>query len=310
MQRIERRRTDSVQILAYLAAMLGILAGCGWLVAGDEGAALAVLMPLTAALFVPRLSPHTVMRMQRCAALPSWPTIGLHDMVARLARRAGLETTPSLYMHPSRAISAFTSGNEAEGAIAISRGAVETLAPRELEGVIAHEIAHLAANDTRLNVFSGLMHWATSVASTLGLILCVLAFAMGSGDLLPVWMPWAFALAPMSVSLMQLALSRSREFAADAAAVRLTGDPVGLAAALERLHRQEHGLLRTLLASALPAFRSPLLRTHPPTEQRIERMLAMAGLRQPVASRPSPSWGTPLAQPVRIRVVRPGMRHF
>lgn len=310
MQRIERGLTGFVQVLAYMAAMLGILAGCGWLVAGDEGAVLAGLMPLMAALFVPRLSPHLVMRMQRCAVLPPGQAMGLHNMVVRLARQAGLETIPTLYLHPSRAISAITSGNQLEGAVAISRGAVETLAPRELEGVIAHEIAHLAANDTRLNIFSGLMHGATSVASTFGLFLCVLAIALGNEDLLPVWMPWAFALAPMTVSLMQLALSRSREFAADAVAARLTGDPLGLASALEHLRRQEHGLLRTFLASALPSLSSPLLRTHPPTEERIERLLALSGMQQPVTSRLRPAWTTPQAQPVRFRVVRPVLRHF
>jgi len=147
---------------------------------------------------------------------------------------------------------------------------------RELSGVLGHEVSHIAHADIRVMAFADLATRITSTLSFLGQVLLVISLPLLLGDYHLDWLPILVLLsAPTLSTLVQLALSRNREFEADRGAAELTGDPEGLAAALGKMERYQGRFLEGLLT---PGRRTPepsLLRTHPPAEERIHRLLEL-----------------------------------
>jgi heat shock protein HtpX len=234
------------------------------------------------------------MRLSGATELAPWQLPGLQRMVARLARRAGIEA-PRLYLVQSPEPNAFTTGSAVDGsALAVTHGALDILSRDEIEGVLAHEVAHIRNRDTTLLRLAG----TTSHAMTLllGVSLWLTLPIALIGGLTPSSLLLLVGLAivvPMVVTLMVAALSRTRELAADADGVALTGKPLALASALSKLERQRGWLGAFFLrrADQVPE----LLRSHPSTEERVERLLAM--------SRATPSYVSRLP---RRRVLQPG----
>jgi len=209
-----------------------------------------------------------------------------------LARRSGLARYPPLYYIPSSVMNAFTVGKRDNAAIGVTDGILRKLTLRELAGVLAHEISHLRNGDLRVMTLADVISRITANLSMIGQVLILInlpLFLMGRAHI--PWIPLLLLLAAPTLSaLMQLALSRTREFDADMGAVRLTGDPLGLASALEKMERYQGSLLGTIFA---PGRRSPdpsLLRSHPHTEERIRRLLSLE-------ERPAPAHAIPLASP-------------
>jgi heat shock protein HtpX len=201
----------------------------------------------------------------------------LHAVLTIISRRANLPAVPRLVYIPSAMLNAFAVGRRDDAAIALTDGILRTLTMRELAGVLAHEVSHVRNNDLWVMSLADVMSRVTRMMAFLGLLLLLLT--------LPMWLmhgggvPWllvlTLAIAPSFVALLQLALSRAREFDADLDAAGLTGDPVGLAAALGKLERRRGGLWESIL---MPRGRNPepsILRTHPKTGERIERLLSL-----------------------------------
>jgi heat shock protein HtpX len=208
----------------------------------------------------------------------------LHRAVALLARRAGLARAPALYLIGDRRPNAMATGEGQTAAIAVTTGLLEVMEPRQLLGILAHELSHLRQQDLVLQALSmmgarlvgGLMNAALWLA-LLGLPLALL------GVVLVPWhvLAWLLLAAPLS-GFVGLGLSRVREFRADLEAVGLTGDPVGLASALHRLEVQPGGWLERLLRvrGVLAAQRPPEhLSSHPHTTRRIRRLMRLAEAR-------------------------------
>jgi heat shock protein HtpX len=199
-------------------------------------------------------------------------------MIDALARRAELPGTPALWYVPSRLPNAFALGTPGESAICVSDGLLRLLDGRELAGVLAHEVSHIAHRDLWIMGLADMMARAVSVVSWIGQIVLLLnlpLFLMGAATV-PWHVPLILIFAPVVMALLQLALSRSREYDADLGAARLTGDPDGLASALLKLERRAGRVWEEIL---LPGRRSPepsLLRTHPPTAARVERLRAVS----------------------------------
>ncbi|MGB0695910.1 MAG: M48 family metalloprotease [Rhodospirillaceae bacterium] len=298
------QRRDRRQTALYVLVMLAIPTACGWFVASWEGAVLAMTLPLFLIWVSPRLSPNLIMRMEGAIAAQGWQYSALNALTLDLAAKADLKAAPQLYVHPSRMITAFAVGTDEDSAIALSRGALETLGRRELAGVLAHEIAHIAAEDSKLTVFSKLVYSTTSIASLVGLMLCVVLSLADAGIYLPFWLPIAFAIAPICVNLLDLALSRQREFAADTKAVELTRDPWGLVRALDAIRHQERSILRRVIGLAIPRGRSTWLRTHPPTEERIERLVHIGRSDPDLVPLNRPAL-PPFRRPLFVRILRP-----
>ena len=211
----------------------------------------------------------------------------LYEMVEELARRAGLRRLPRLVYLPHRLPNAFTMGG-AEGAIiGVSRGLLDTLNQAELAGVLAHEISHVRNGDTRLLGFAAAMAALCQNLSLMGQILLLLNLPLlVSGQTVVPWtMIMLLTSAPVVSLLVQLALSRTREYEADLGAVELTGDPKALASALVRIEAVEHGMARRILWTLWPSRRPDTwLSTHPATSKRVQRLLTLVADRQD-------SWG-------------------
>lgn len=273
-QRRRHKRRNIAQTALLMGGMLGLFAACAWLVAGPDGVLWAVAAGTLILLLSPSVSPRLILRLYGAEFIPPAALPEIHDILEVLAYRAGLPSPPTLHYIPSSVLTAFAVGDERRSAIAVTDGLLRRLSPRELAGVLAHEISHIRNRDLRLMMLADVMSRVTRAMSMAGLFMLVLA--------LPAWMaagadfPWVLALllagAPTLGALLQLALSRARELDADLDAAGLTGDPAGLAAALEKLRMAEGGFWEKLL---FPGRRSPdpsLLRTHPPTEERIRRL--------------------------------------
>jgi heat shock protein HtpX len=269
-----------------LAGMLGMLSLIGWLLAGPSGTGWFLLAGMFAFLSAPRLTPHLVMRLHRAQELPPESSPQLYDIVHRLARRAGLKTAPALYYLPSNIINAFTTGLHNSAVIAVSDGMLRQLTVRELTGVLAHEISHISNNDLLVMMIADVIRRLTSIMAFIGYMLVwvyIPLFVLTSRD--PPWLLLiVLVTAPTFSVLMQLALSRTHEFNADARAARLTGDPLGLASALEKIDYSQGGWVRRMFSPSQQMHEPVVFRTHPLMIDRVARLREMASVMQATAA--------------------------
>ena len=282
------KRRNAAQALLLLGGMVGMAALCAWVLAGLPGVWWVAVLGLVALALRPSLPSAWVLRMYGARALPPGAAPELHQVVRALSARAELPAVPQLHYVASSMLNAFAVGRRHDAAIGVTDGLLRCLTGRELAGVLAHEISHVRADDLWIMTLADTVSRVSHALSYAGLILVVLGLpvltATGAGDLLIVAL--ALTVTPTVVTLLQLALSRSREYDADLEAARLTGDPEGLARALRKLERVEGGIWERIL---VPHRRPPdplLLRTHPPTDRRVERLLALSAARRPDVALP------------------------
>ena len=202
---------------------------------------------------------------------------GLFDIVMDFWEKAGLSTIPLLYYVPNRMMNAFSIGSAKGSAIALSDGIVRYLGRREIAGVLAHEITHIKNNDLRLHALADLMTRITSLLSFLGqaLIILYLPMVFFSKTDIPLIPILLLIFAPSVSVLLRLTLSRTREFDADLGSAELTGDPMALASALQKMDHYDEACDIVYLPGRKPSHPS-ILRTHPNTKERLERLSALA----------------------------------
>jgi heat shock protein HtpX len=182
-------------------------------------------------------------------------------------------------------VNAFAAGTSKKAAIAVTEGLLRRLSLRELTGVLGHEISHIANHDLTVMNLADVMTRFTQVLSYLALFLAIFnlpALLLGDSDVSFSALLLLY-LAPTIGSLLQLSLNRAREFDADLAGASLTGDPAGLASALKRIERLQGTFWEDMMLP-VPGRRIPVpsvLRTHPPTEERIERLSALEAAQLP-----------------------------
>jgi heat shock protein HtpX len=283
---MSRKTTNLVQSILLLGGMTLLLALLGWLMAGGLGLLVAAGGVIIVGLG-PQVSPQVLLRMYRARQLTPSHAPALFRLIHDLAQRANLTNPPRLYYIPSHMMNAFAIGKRDNAAIAVTDGLLRRLNRRELAGVLAHEISHVNNNDIWVMGLADVVSRLTSVLSLSGQFLLLLSLPMMLfGSYSPPWLLFLLLIsAPTLSALFQLALSRTREYDADLDAAWLTGDPSGLASALAKLERYQHGFLERIL---LPGRRIPdpsLLRTHPTTEDRIQRLLSLndAEITQPAS---------------------------
>lgn len=269
-----RNRLQTSILLAVMASFVALLGHLLW--GGDGMLALLIAVGL-GALISPTLPSWMIMRLYGARRLAPEEVPELWAAVTTLSQRAGLPHPPELYYVPSRVLNAFAVGSRERAFLGLTDGLLRQLAWRELVGVLAHEISHIRSNDLRVMGLADLISRATVVLSLIGqLMLLVNLPLILLTDMAISWLAIALLIAAPSLSaLAQLALSRTREFDADLNAARLTGDPGGLARALAKIDQVQGGWLERVF---LPGHRIPepsLLRTHPPTEERIARLMEL-----------------------------------
>jgi heat shock protein HtpX len=260
-----------------VGGMVLLLAAMGWTLWGVSGFFLLLVAGAVITMFSPRLSPQMIMRMYRGRPLGPEQAPGLHQMIKELSRRAGLPRVPRLYHVPSPICNAFAVGRREDSSIGVTDCLLRRMNTRELAGILAHEISHIVNNDLRVMGLADLVSRITRALSLMGQLLLFInlpLLMMGR-----VTIPWLFIIllvvAPNLTSLLQLALSRTREFDADLEAVRLTGDPRGLASALDKLERLQGGLWQRIFLPGRGDPEPSVLRTHPTTDERIRRLLEL-----------------------------------
>lgn len=282
-----RRRNLQHSLLLVIGMSLIVMVSASliWSWAGAIGAGLLVA---ALSLVGPRVPPEAVMRLYKGVPVDARHGAQLHRLVEVLADRAELERHPRLYVIPSTTLNAFAAGSPTNAAIGITEGLLRRLELRQLAGVIAHEMSHIRNNDLHVMAMADALTRFTQLLAYLGLVLAVLnvpAILLGLDTF-----PWAaillLYLAPMLTSLLQMGLSRTREYDADLEAAGLTGDPAGLAGALAALERYQGRFWEDLMLP-VPSRRIPhpsLLRSHPDTASRIARLEELQA--RPALARP------------------------
>jgi heat shock protein HtpX len=265
---------------ALLVGGLGLVTVfSAWLLWSWTGVLVALVWIGALYAFAPRLPPEMIMALYR--AKPIDPNQGgqIVYIVEELARRARLPAVPAVYVIPSMTLNAFATGTPGNAVVGITEGLLRRLSLRELAGVLAHELSHVRNGDLAVMSLADVMTRFTQALSYLAVILAFFnlpAWLLGDSDM-PFSALLLLYLTPTIGSLLQLGLSRTREYDADLEGAELTGDPRGLASALDKLERYQGSFWEDLMFP-VPSRRIPqpsLLRSHPPTEQRGARLLAL-----------------------------------
>ena len=273
----QRKLTNLLQTAVLVGGMAALLGALGWLLAGPEGLVWISVAGVMALVLTPQLPPGVLLRLQGARPLPPGAAPRLHAILTELAARARLDRVPALHYLPSPGVNAFTVGSREEAAIIVSDGLLRTLDVRQLAGVLAHETSHVANNDMRVMMLADTVGRLTGVLSLAGqlLLLVSLPIMLLGGSGVPLLSAVLMVAAPSLSALLQLALSRTREYDADLEAARLTGDPEGLASALVQLERRGLTLFERILRPPRTPPANVLLQTHPPIHERIQRLLAL-----------------------------------
>ena len=296
------QRSHNIRNWLHTAILIGgtalLAAAIVWIVYGPEGLIWAAIFGGVGLWVLGRISPDVVLKLYKARELDEHELPELHQLIRELTARADLPAVPRLFYVPSKMLNAFAVGKAGDSAIAITDGLIRSMNLRQLAGIIAHEISHIRSGDLRVMGLADVLNRITGFMSTMGLI--GIPLMLGTGWNIPILGLVLLIFAPTIGGLLQLALSRAREYDADLDGVSLTGDPEGLASALALLERRQGAVWEGLV---LPGSRVPepsLLRTHPKTEDRIARLMALRRDQTPVAlsaERPKP--GPSIVPPVR-----------
>jgi len=274
--RLWRRLRNGLQSAAVLGAMAAVLALAAWLVFGSRGVVVVGIAAVLGVLLRPRVPTAWVLRMAGARPLPEHAAPQLHHAVRGLARRAGLGAPPALHMVPSHLPNAFATGTGADAAVVVTTGLLRRLTPRQLVGVLAHEVSHVRSGDTRVMNLSQVLGRLTSGLGVAGVWLTLVGMPLALlGDPRPLLLGAALTALPVVSALLQMSLSRSREYEADRLGAELTGDPEGLASALEALELAGTTWWERLVAPRRGPAGPVLLRTHPPTAERTRRLRSL-----------------------------------
>ena len=278
---------NQLKTAILLATLSGLLIAISyWVIGGTGGLVIGIGLAAATNLFSWYQSDKIALAVYNAQPVSASEAPGLYRIVEKLSNRANIPM-PGLYIVPSPTANAFATGRDPEhAAVAVTAGILDILPEDELEGVIAHELTHIINRDTLTQAV------AATVAGAVSFLAQMLSYSMWfgggsrdnerSGNALGVLATVIFA--PLAATVIQLAISRTREFSADAGAAKLTGNPRALARALQRLE----STARQMPLNANPAF-EPLLiihpisgqflgnlfSSHPATEARVEALLQL-----------------------------------
>lgn len=290
---------NAVRTTFLLAALTALFMGIGFVVAGQIGMFLALGFSIATNVVAYWNSGKLVLRLQHAEPLSPERAPELYQRVNVLAERAGLPM-PKLYLLRAEQPNAFATGRNPEhAAIAVSEGLLQHLHPREVDAVIAHELAHVRSRDTLTMTMTATLAGAISMLAQFGL------FFGGRGSnnpLGPIGSLLTIIVAPLAAIMVQMAVSRTREYEADRDGAEISGDPLALASALEKIaklsKRFENKWARRTPGMAHLYFANPLagrgadnlFSTHPNVDNRIALLRQMAqeqGRARPIAQKPS-----------------------
>jgi len=269
-----------------MAAITALFMLLGRMLGGQQGMVLALVVALGMNFFSYWFSDKIVLKMYKAREVDDSTAPQFVAMVRELATKAGIPM-PKVYLIDEDAPNAFATGRNPEhAAVAATTGIIRVLSARELRGVMAHELAHVKHRDILISTVSATMAGAIGMLANFAML-----FGGRNSDgqrSNPIAGIAVAILAPMAAGLIQMAISRAREFEADRGGAQISGDPAALASALEKIHRFAQGLpmeaaerhpetAQMMIMNPLSAggLRG-LFSTHPPTEERVAALMAMA----------------------------------
>jgi len=279
---------NQIRTVLLLGLLTGVIVWIGRLFGGPQGMIIAFIFAMIMNFASYWFSDKIVLAMYRAREISPDEAPGLYDMVRELAGNAGLPM-PRIYLVPSQTPNAFATGrNPKHAVVAVTEGILKLLSMDELRGVLAHELSHVKNRDILIG----------SIAATLAGVIMILADMARWGAIFGAFggrdddegggiigLLVVSIVAPIAAILIQMAISRSREFLADATGAKIAHDPEGLARALEKLHyaSQKIPMVEAKPQTAHMFIVNPLsgkgiatlFSTHPPVEERIRRLRAM-----------------------------------
>lgn len=267
-----------------MAAITALFMAIGASFGGRQGMMIALTVAVGMNFFSYWFSDKLVLKMYKAQQVDETSAPQFYRMVAELAKKAELPM-PKVYLIQEDAPNAFATGrNPQNAAVAATTGILRVLSERELRGVMAHELAHVKHRDILISTISATMAGAISMLANFAMF-----FGGRDGQRSnPIASIAVMILAPLAASVIQMAISRAREFEADRGGAEISGDPQALASALQKIQRAAQAtpleaterhpetaqmmIMNPLSGGGLRG----LFSTHPPTEERVERLLAMA----------------------------------
>jgi heat shock protein HtpX len=277
---------NTVKTFILMAALTALFMVGGQALAGQQGMTFALLMALGLNFFSYWFSDKLALAMNGARQVSPDEAPELHQLVGQLAQQAGLPK-PRVYLVSNPTPNAFATGrNPQHAAVAVTSGLLQLLDRNELAGVLAHELGHIKNRDILISSMAAVLAGAISYLATMA----QWAMLFGGGRRSdgeggnPLAMLVMIIVAPIGAALIQMAISRGREYLADEAGARISGKPRSLASALEKLTASNRQLpMQVNPASAQMYIVNPLrggrlaslFSTHPPMEERIRRLLAM-----------------------------------
>jgi heat shock protein HtpX len=275
---------NNIKTFVLMAGLMGLFLMAGQLLGGSQGLMLALILGGGFNFFMYFFSDKLVLKMYGAKVVTAQEAPELYTMVDRLRQRAGLPM-PVVAVAPHEQPNAFATGrNPTHAVVAVTTGILKYMPQDELEGVIAHELAHIKNRDMLISTV------AAGIAGALSNLPYLLMFGGGRGDDEgghPFAQLALILLAPIGAMLIQFAVSRQREFEADRVGAEILGRPMPLANALRRLDAMAHRIPMNVAPAAAPLAQvnplaahgggvAKLFSTHPPTEERVARLEAMA----------------------------------
>lgn len=274
---------NALKTTALLGLLTGFLLLIGGLVGGRDGILVMLVVSAVMNFGTWFFADTIVLRTTGAQPVPRGGRLDwLHQDLDDLAHNAGIPT-PQLYMTADPSPNAFATGRSpSKGVVAVTQGLLNTLDRREIRGVLAHEIGHIANRDTLINAVAATVAGAITWAA-------YMVMYSRDRDIHPAVRILVMLLAPIAATIIRMAISRTREYSADRYAAEISGDPEGLARALaglargvqrqpmhqpaaQSVHMIVNGLSNDAMGSGLASWMS----THPPIEERIRKLQQMA----------------------------------
>lgn len=277
---------NQVKTVVLLAALAGLLVVVGGVIGGKTGATIALVIALVMNFGSYWFSDKIVLKMYNAQEVTETEAPDLYHLVRQLTQQAGLPM-PKVYIIPDDSPNAFATGrNPSHAAVACTEGILKLLSWEELAGVLGHELGHVKNRDILTQSIAATIGAAITYLAQFGFLFGGRSDDEGRGGGSIVGMILMMILAPMAALIIQMAISRSREYVADSTGAQICGHPMWLASALDKLRRGVEAVPMDANQATAHMFIvnpffgggfSKLFSTHPPIEERIARLQQMAG---------------------------------
>jgi heat shock protein HtpX len=274
---------NTLKTTLLLASLTALIVWIGGYFGGQSGMVIALVFAAVMNLGAYWFSDKVVLKMYRAREVDPSHAPGLYQMVERLAQKSGLPT-PKVYVIPQDSPNAFATGRNPEHAVvAVTQGILRLMNDEELEGVLAHELSHVKNRDMLIGSIAATLAGAIMMLASMARWAAIFGgFGRDDDEGGIFGLLFMMILAPIAALLIQMAISRTCEYKADASAAQLTGTPYGLAHALEKLGKATQQIPMQANPSTAHMFivnplsgraMMKLFSTHPPLEERIRRLL-------------------------------------